>query len=180
MSFPERVYGLSSQRKGTKGDRWALVQFFGYEMYHYPALLRFVSYELPDNPLPGTSRAVGSSRVKVNEIVPIAHIVTNNKHVTGQHIDVRRVGSQPGHYLLVICSPPLIHYARVFFSLFSHFRLKVTGREGDEIEAMVFNHFEIEVTSFSFPLFTTAEYKRDLCIDVATSTIFQNGFEKIA
>jgi hypothetical protein len=149
-------------------------------MYHYTALLSFVCYELPDNLLPSTRRAVRSSRVKVNEIVQIAHILTNNKHVTGQHIDVRRVGSQPGHYLLVICSPPLIHYARVFFSLFSHFRLKITGREGDEIEAMVFNHFEIAVASLSLSLFTIAEYKGELRINEATITIFQDGFEKIA
>jgi hypothetical protein len=149
-------------------------------MYHYPALFSFVCYELPDDLLPGTSGTVRSSRMKVNEIVPVTHIVTNNKHVTGQHIDISRIGSQPGQYLLVIGSSPRVHDGRVFFSLFSHFRLKLTGRKGDEVEAMVFNHFEIAVASLSLSLFTTAEYKRDLCIDAAASTIFQNGFEKIA
>jgi hypothetical protein len=149
-------------------------------MYHYPALFSFVCYELPDDLLPGTSGTVRSSRMKVNEIVPVTHIVTNNKHVTGQHIDISRIGSQPGQYLLVIGSSPRVHDGRVFISLFSHFRLKLTGRKGDEVEAMVFNHFEIEVTALSFPLFTTAEYKRDLCLDVAAINVFQDSCEKIA
>jgi len=56
----------------------------------------------------------------------------------------------------------------------------VPGGKGDEVEAVITYHSEIEVASLGLPLFTAAENEGDLCVDHTAFYIVQNSFEKIA
>ena len=54
------------------------------------------------------------------------------------------------------------------------------GGKGNEVEAVVSYHFEIEVASFGLSLLTAAENEGDLCVDHTTCYIVQNRFKGIA
>ena len=147
-------------------------------MHLYSLDIRPAPNQLPDNLLPGTGRPIRRGGVQVDNVIPIAHLRSVNKHETRQHTEVGAEIRQPLHDLSVIVQAPLGEGpGGVGIGHIPHRFIHLVGKT-DQGNAVFPDQVEITIGGIRLTIFATAKDELYLGVELSGGDGITGGLEK--